>query len=95
MINVIAKANIKPENIGKAIELYAELAAETRKEKGCLKYDIIQNMKEKHFLIVVEEWESEKHLEAHFNAEHFKRLVPEIGELANAKSEVHVCRKII
>ena len=95
MVNVIAKADIKLENIDKAIELYRELAKATRKEEGCIKYDIIQNLQDKNFLIVVEEWESEGYLKAHFNTEHFVRLVPEIGKLANVKSEVHVCKKII
>jgi len=90
MVKVIAHNFLLKENIEKAMPLYEEMVAETRKENGCIQYDLLRdNADEAHF-VFVETWESQAHLEAHFKAPHFTTLIPQIGELADKTREKNV-----
>lgn len=83
MIRIIATFLIKPECVGEALELGRELVTETRKEKGCIQYDLIQALDNPGKVVVVENWESPEALSAHSNSEHYKRLVPAIAGLCS------------
>ena len=87
MVKVIAHNFILKENIEKAMPLYEEMVAETRKENGCIQYDLLRdNADETHF-VFVETWESQAHLEAHFQSAHFVRIIPAVGEMADKSRE--------
>lgn len=94
MIKVIAKRKFKKENLEKALKLYSELVDETRKEKGCQAYDLFQDIKNECILTMIEEWESEEHLKAHFNTEHFTRIVPQIAEIGEDDGQVNINKKV-
>lgn len=83
MIRVIAVFDIKPDDsIEKAIELARELVAETRKEAGCVQYDLIQSVTEVNQLVILEGWETQADLDKHSASAHFSRLVPMLAELS-------------
>lgn len=72
MIYVIATLTIKP---GSADALRAPAAAcmtETRKEEGCLAYDLHQSFTDPDKLVFVEQWESRQALSIHSKTEHLK-----------------------
>lgn len=95
MIYVVAENYIKEENLDKVIKLYEELVGETRKEKGCIKYELCQDEKDKTVFAMMEEWESKEDLESHLNSEHFKRLVPEISKLSAKAGVVNIYKKVL
>ena len=45
-VHLTATFKVKPGSEGKVLELLKEAQSETRKEKGCLKYDLIQDLTE-------------------------------------------------
>lgn len=81
MIKLVAKGYFYEDKIGEAINLYKELVEESRKEQGCIAYNLFQEKNDKTILTVFEEWENEDSIEKHKNSEHFKRLVPIISTL--------------
>lgn len=95
MIKLVVKKFIKEDKIEEAINLYAELVEATRKEEGCLKYELYQDEKDSSILCIIEEWESKEALASHNNTEHFKRLVPMIAELASRDGEINIYNKLI
>ena len=94
MVKVVAKRQFSKENLEKAIELYSELVDETRKEEGCIAYNLFQDTKNECILTMIEEWESKVYLKAHFNSEHFKRIVPQIGQIGEGDGEVNIYKKV-
>lgn len=54
----------------------------TRKEKGCIAYEMHQDQEDPTKFVFYERWKSTKDLEAHLAAEHTKKLVGIVGKIA-------------
>ncbi len=61
---IVALFRVKENYLMDAIELFKKLVNETRKEEGCLQYDLIEDKNNKGVFFIMELWESEEH---HFN----------------------------
>lgn len=95
MIKVVAKKFVNEGKVEEVIKLYEELVQETRKEEGCIKYELYQDETEPRILAVIEEWENKDALNKHMNSEHFTRIVPMIGELTEKKKDLNIYNKLI
>ena len=96
MIYIIGKNFINEGKSDKVIPLIKELAKETVKEEGCIRFEFYQDENNADILFMVEEWESKETLENHFVSEHFKRIVPQMREyMDNKPAEMTICKKII
>ena len=95
MIKVVAKNYIKTDKINEVTELAKELIEKTRKEKGCIKYELFQDIHNKGLMTFIEEWESKEALKEHMKSEHFNRIVPLIGACAEQEGEISVYTKIL
>ncbi len=94
MVKVVAQNTMVPEKVEEAIRLYQELVAKTRQEKGCIKYELFQDVKDPSILAVIEEWESQEALDMHMKTEHFTRIVPMLNEF-KVSSNLNIYKKII
>ena len=81
MIKIIAQLSFKKETVAKAIDLAAELVVATRKEKGCIQYDLLRANDEPEKLVILETWESQEVLDVHTASEHFTRIIPQLDAL--------------
>lgn len=86
-IKVIARSTIKNNHLEEALSLYRLLATETRKEKGCIAYELFEELGNSNNLTLIEEWESEEALQQHTQTKHFIELV---GKLAKIEKEAPV-----
>lgn len=86
-MSIVVYAQITTENKNGFLtkDIIKNLAKLSRREQGCIKYDLIT--KEDGY-IVFEEWESTAALEMHKKSEHFKRLVEAI-ERDNASISIN------
>jgi quinol monooxygenase YgiN len=80
-IHVLVPCVIEQRHLARALEVYRELVAATRQEDGCLSYELLQQTDDPTRFVLVEEWESQEHLDAHTRTEHFTRLVAELESL--------------
>lgn len=94
MIKVIATFNFKAGNIAKVKTLCAELIEATRKEAGCIQYDLLQSDKDENVMAFVENWESQEALDVHSASEHFTRIVPQLAGLCTEPPAVETFRQI-
>jgi len=93
MLKVIAQIYIANEaDLDAVLALYQQLADESRKEDGCGKYEIYQNLKDPTHLVVDELWESEAHLQAHAQSAHYTAIVPQAAPFAcpNRKKSIQL-----
>ena len=95
MIKVIAKLTIKEDMVEEFKSRITELVAETRKEDGCLAYQLFQDVKYKNILTFVEDWESMEVLQKHMNSKHFQETMPKLSELQEKDTELSVSTLVI
>lgn len=88
MIRVVVPATVQVSALPRALELYRELVEETRTETGCISYELLQRADDPTRLLLVEEWESQAHLDAHTRTPHFIRLVALLDEVEHAEPAV-------
>ena len=70
------------------------LVAPTRKETGCLNYDLHQLPDDPKKFLFHENWTSKAHLDAHLQSAHIKALLPRVPELAVAMPEIKIWERI-
>lgn len=95
MIKVVAKNFAQEDKINEILELCKELVEMTRKEDGCIKYEMYQDEEDARILTMIEEWESRQALDKHLKSEHFTRIVPMLGKLMSKETVMNVYNKLI
>lgn len=71
MFTLIIQCPVKVEKKEKFEKLARKLMADTRKEKGCLSYDIGSVKGKENIYCWLERWENDEALEAHKHTPHF------------------------
>ena len=84
MIHVLVGCTVKPELLEQALAVYRELIAETRKEPGCVSYELLELRDDPGQLMLSERWLSQEHLNAHTQTVHFIRAMAELEILETA-----------
>ena len=82
---------------GKEAELKAALLgllAPTRKEAGCLNYDLHQLPEDLARFLFHENWTSRELLDAHLKSAHIAALLPRVEELCTAFPEIKIWERI-
>ncbi len=90
MIKVVAKQTIKEDMIESCKKVISGLVEETRKEEGCISYELYQDIKKKNILTFIEEWESTDALKRHMNTKHFLEATPKISAMQEKEEEINV-----
>jgi quinol monooxygenase YgiN len=88
-LRVIARAKANPDHVSQVREILSALVEPTRREPGCLNYELLQNNADPTEFVFVERWVSAAAERAHFSTPHIlsalQRLVgllasePQIG----------------
>jgi quinol monooxygenase YgiN len=94
MITIIAKSIIKEGKVEEFKALTKELIDESRKEAGCISYNLNQDLNNKNVLTFIEEWESKEAIEIHNSSRHFTTIVPKLGELREKATEVNLYERV-
>jgi len=71
----------RPDRVDEVRALLQALQEPTRRETGCISYDLLQNRNDPTDLTFVEEWEQEADLEAHLASGHIKAALVQLPEL--------------
>jgi quinol monooxygenase YgiN len=87
-VRVVVKITARPDAVSHMRAVVLALAAASRKEAGCVSYDVLQNTAEPHVFVLIEEWASAAHLDAHNKAPHVGEAVSKAQPLAAAPLEV-------
>jgi len=94
MINIVAKNIVKKGKIEEFKLLAKKLVEESKKEKGCIHYDLYEDTNNSNILTFIEEWTSEEAINNHNQTEHFTTIVPKLGDLLEVESEVNLYKKV-
>lgn len=70
MIYVIATLTIKPGTAADLLKAAMPCIEGTRKEAGCISYDLNQSLTNENQLVFIEAWKSREDLDLHFKQPH-------------------------
>jgi quinol monooxygenase YgiN len=87
---LVVQIQLKEGNGDKFEAAFAKAIKATRKEKGCLAYDLNRDTKTPTGYQVYERWSNLAALEAHLKSEHITTLLREIGDLLASPPEGRV-----
>lgn len=87
-VHIVARFIARPECVDQLRTLLLGLLAPTRRETGCLRYDLLHNTAEPTDFTFVEEWADEATLAAHLQTAHLQAAVAQSQALLAAPLEV-------
>ena len=70
MVHIMARITSLPESAATMKTLLAELVAQSRKEEGCLHYELFQRADAAHVFQTVERWRDQASVDAHMASPH-------------------------
>lgn len=92
MLYVVAKGISKKENVEETKKEMLSLIPLTLKEKGCVKYDLHQELENPEIFYFYEIWESKEDLDNHLNNDHLVAWSAKQKELLAAPMEVSLLK---
>jgi quinol monooxygenase YgiN len=84
----VARLKAKPDKVDELQELLRGLVGPTRKEEGCLSYELMQNRADPTDFTFVEEWASDAALDAHFATEHIQNALSKVPDLCAEEPDI-------
>jgi quinol monooxygenase YgiN len=70
------------------------LMLESRREWGCLQYDVLQNRDDLTDFTTVEHWQDQTCLDRHFQTPHFQTAVAQLAALLQGEGDIRFYRLI-
>ena len=94
MVTIVAKCTVKP-GMGEDYKKAAQpLIQASQSEPGCIAYDLYQDIKNPDIFTFIEHWQDDAAVAFHNNTEHFKTIVPQLGQFREGPSEVNLYKKL-
>ncbi len=91
MMVLIAKNTVQEGKREEFIRIAGKMVEETRKEAGCISYDLVKDEIEDAVFYFIEKYKDEAALEAHRASAYFQTYVPMLGALRTKPSELSKC----
>lgn len=70
-IHLVVSMTVKPECRDELMAAFKTMITETRKEKGCVAYYLMEKENTPNDFVLIEEWETQADLDSHGNTTHF------------------------
>jgi quinol monooxygenase YgiN len=94
VITVVATFQARPGKEAALKETLTGLLAPTRKEAGCINYDLHVSPENSGQFLFHENWTSKELLDAHLKSPHIVALLHRLDELCTAFPEIKIWEKI-
>lgn len=87
-VRVVARVVARPGQVEELRALLRGLIEPTRKEPGCVTYELLQNTTDPTDFTFVEEWRSEEELDAHLHSPHVTQARSRLSALAAVAPDI-------
>merc|ERR1711997_1211915 len=90
---VIATFAVKVDKLDAFLAAVKPMVIATNKEKGCLRYNIYQDKKDKCKIVMVEEWDCQSNLTNHLTQKHVKKFneLQKKEQMAKQTPSIYFC----
>lgn len=91
MIKIVAQNYIKADKVEDFILLAKQLVRNTREnDAGCIRYELLQDVKNPQILTILEEWADQDSLDKHGASKHFKEAIAQFADCIENPGEMHL-----
>ena len=87
-VRVVARITARPGSIEELASLLLHLVEESRKENGCISYQLLQNKADPADFTFVEEWASDSDIDAHFTTAHMQDAFSKAASLLAKEPDI-------
>ena len=94
-LRVVARINAKSDKVDEVRELLSALVEPTRKEVGCITYELLQNRNDPTDFTFVEEWASESAFDSHGISDHIKALAPKLQPIVTEPPDIRIYSLVV
>jgi quinol monooxygenase YgiN len=94
-IRVVARVVSLPDKVEEVKSILTGLIEPTRKEDGCIVYELLQNHEDSTDFTFVEEWESQALLDVHLASTHIKEAGSQLEGSIAAEPDIRVYRLLV
>ena len=91
---VVARIKARPDKVEEVEKLLGGLVEPTRREEGCVSYELLQNRADPTDFTFVEEWANDAALERHFETEHIQNALSRVPDLTSEPPDIRTYRVI-
>ncbi len=88
-LHVVAVFTFKESDVFDGLELLKKLVIATRKEAGCLQYDVVEDREIIGKVFLVELWETDEHHYNHGKQEHLSDFRRDVQHFLKSSTEVY------
>src|SRR5438445_7277856 len=93
-LTLVVTFRARPGKEAELCKVLTALVAPSRKDAGCLNYDLHVSLEDPAKFLFHENWASKAHHEAHVAAPHIQALLPRLDELCVAFPQITMCERI-
>lgn len=86
---IVAVFHFKENDLMDALELLKKLVYETRKEDGCIQYDLVEDHENIGVFFITEIWESVEHHFQHNGSDHLMQFRIDSARMMEKSAEVY------
>jgi quinol monooxygenase YgiN len=87
-VKVLARITARPDKIEELRSLLLDLVKETRKEKGCISYQLLHGKADPGDFTFVEEWEDDSVIDTHFATAHVQDAFSKAASLIAKEPDI-------
>lgn len=87
-LRVVAHIPAKADQAEQVREILSDMVEPTRKESGCIRYELHQNNADPSDLTFIEEWESDAALDAHLQTDHVQAGLAKLDGLLAGEPDI-------
>ena len=87
-IHIVAKMTALPEKVEEVKELLLSLVEQTRKEEGCISYQLLQNQADPTLFTFLEVWTNQQAIDAHFATPYIQGALAKMPALAAGPPDI-------
>ena len=95
MIHILARIQVKPDAASAARDILTTLVNASRKEPGCIDYQLLQRADAPHVFQTVEIWADQASIDAHMGAANVGAAIAAAGPLFTAPPEILTFKKLL
>ncbi len=95
MIKLVADNYIRADKLEEFLTVAKQLVQETKAhDAGCIRYELLQDVKDPLHLTMLEEWTDKDALAKHSQSAHFISAMPHFASLAARPGETHLFQQL-
>jgi quinol monooxygenase YgiN len=87
-IRIVARLVAKPDSVDQVGAILRSVVDPTRKESGCIRYELLQNRSDQTDFTFIEEWESDAAIDAHLTTKHISDALTKLHGLLSIEPDI-------